>query len=151
MALSTNIGLRAQVMHGTAKKTSGSPGKEDLTYNKSGSTVSKKKSLEAKNSENGLLKLWRKAMKEVSSSPMYKDKFFKPKRGTVAHSKVFAECERLVHEKYGSTHTIRKVNVEGLTKIVIQPHHFTRLIHEDPGLGRTFSLHGHQFRLGNCI
>lgn len=120
MALSTNIGSRAQVMHGTAKKTSGGLGKEDLTYNKSGSIVSKKKSLEAKKSENGLLKLWRKAMKEVSSSPMYKDKFVKPKRGTVAHSKVFAEYERLVHEKYGSTHTIRKVNVEGLTKIVIQ-------------------------------
>ena len=119
MAPSSNIGSRAQVMHGTAKKTSGGLGKDDLAYNKSGSIVSKKKSQEAKKSENGLLKLWRKAMQEVSSSPMYKDKFVKPKRGTVAHAKVFAEYERLVHEKYGTTHTIKKVNVDGVTKIVI--------------------------------
>lgn len=120
MAPSTNIGSRAQVMHGTAKKTSGGLGKEDLAYNKSGSIVSKKKSQEAKKHENGLLKLWRKAMKEVSSSPMYKDQFVKPKRGSVVHAKVFAEYERLVHEKYGSTHTVQKRNVDGLTKIVIK-------------------------------
>jgi hypothetical protein len=119
MTLSANVGSRAQVMHGTAKKTSGGLEKQDLTYNKSGSIVSKKKSLEAKKSENGLLKLWRKAMKEVSSSPMYKDQFVKPKRGSVAHAKVFAEYERLVHEKYAETHTIRKVVIDGLTKIVI--------------------------------
>lgn len=119
MALSTNIGSRAQVMHGTAKKTSGGLEKGDLTYNKSGSIVSKKKSLEAKKSENGLLKLWRKAMQEVSSSPMYKDQFVKPKRGSVVHAKVFAEYERLVHEKYGDTHTIQKIVVDGLTKMVI--------------------------------
>ena len=120
MAPSTNVGSRAQVMHGTAKKTSGGLGKEDLAYNKSGSIVSKKKSLEAKKSENGLLKLWRQAMKEVSASPMYKDQFVKPKRGSVVHSKVFAEYERLVHEKYGATHKIRRVTVDGLTKIVIE-------------------------------
>lgn len=119
MAPSTNIGSRAQVMHGTAKKTSGGLEKGDLAYNKSGSIVSKKKSLEAKKSENGLLKLWRKAMKEVSSSPMYKDTFVKPKRGSVVHAKVFAEYERLVEEKYASTHIIRKVNLDGLIKIVI--------------------------------
>ena len=120
MAPLTNIGSRAQVMHGTAKKTSGGLGKEDLTYNKSGSIVSKKKSQRAKKDENGLLKLWRKAMKEVSASPMYKDKFVKPKRGSAVHEKVFAVYERLVHEKYGSTHTIQKKNVDGLTKIIIR-------------------------------
>lgn len=119
MALSTNIGSRAQVMHGTARKTSGGLGKDDLTYNKSGSIVSKKKSLEAKKSENGLLKLWRKAMKEVSSSPMYKDQFVKPKRGSVVHAKVFAEYERLVHEKYGETHNVKKRTIDGQVKMVI--------------------------------
>ncbi|CAM9214341.1 unnamed protein product [Ectocarpus sp. 4 AP-2014] len=34
MAPSTNIGSRAQVMHGTAKTSSGGLGKEDLAYNK---------------------------------------------------------------------------------------------------------------------
>ncbi|CAM9090785.1 unnamed protein product [Ectocarpus sp. 12 AP-2014] len=119
MAPASNIGSRAQVMHGTAKRTSGGLEKHDLAYNKSGSIVSKKKSLEAKKSENGLLKLWRKAMKEISSSPMYKDKFVKPKRGSTAHAKVFAEYERLVHEKYGATHSVRRVSIDGLTKIVI--------------------------------
>ena len=120
MTLSSNIGSRAQVMHGTARKTSGGLGKDDLTYNKSGSIVSKKKSLEAKKSENGLLKLWRKAMQEVSSSPMYKDQFVKPKRGSVVHTKVFAEYERLVHEKYGSTHRVKKMSVDGQTKMIIE-------------------------------
>jgi len=120
MALSTNIGSRAQVMHGTARKTSGGLKKDDLAYNKSGSIVSKKKSVEAKKSENGLLKLWRKAMKEVSSSPMYKDQFVKPKRGSVVHAKVFAEYERLVHEKYGSTHHVQKIKVDGQTKMIIE-------------------------------
>lgn len=119
MAPSTTVGSRAQVMHGTAKKTSGGLEKSDLAYNKSGSIVSKKKSLEAKKSENGLLKLWRRAMKEVSASPMYKDTFVKPKRGSVAHSKVFAVYERLVQEEYGDTHSIRKVTANGLTKLVI--------------------------------
>ncbi len=107
-------------MHGTAKKTSGGLGKDDLVRNKSGSIVSKKKSVEAKKSENGLLKLWRQAMQEVSSSPTYKDQFVKPKRGSVAHAKVFSVYERLVHEKYGSTHEVKKVNVDGLTKMVVE-------------------------------
>lgn len=37
------VGSRAEVMHGTAKKTSGGLTKGDLTYNKWGSIVSKKK------------------------------------------------------------------------------------------------------------
>ena len=73
MTTTMNIGSRAQVMHGTAKKTSGGLLKKDLAYNKSGSIVSKKKSLLAKKSENGLLKLWRKSVKEVSASKQYQD------------------------------------------------------------------------------
>jgi regulator of replication initiation timing len=38
------IGSRAEVMHGTAKKTSGRLTKSDLMYNKRGRIVSKKKS-----------------------------------------------------------------------------------------------------------
>ena len=38
------IGSRAQVMHGTAKKTSGGLQKKDLKYNKQGRIVSKRKS-----------------------------------------------------------------------------------------------------------
>jgi hypothetical protein len=41
-------GSRAEVMHGTAKKTSGGLMKKDLKYNKWGSIVSKKKSEQAK-------------------------------------------------------------------------------------------------------
>lgn len=41
-------GSRAEVMHGTAKKTSGGLVKSDLKYNKWGSIVSKKKSEQAK-------------------------------------------------------------------------------------------------------
>ena len=39
-----NIGSRAQVMHGTAKKTSGGLEKKDLKYNNQGRIVSKRKS-----------------------------------------------------------------------------------------------------------
>lgn len=114
-----NVGSRAQVMHGTAKKTSGGLAKKDLAYNKSGSIVSKKKSLAAKKSENGLLKLWRKAMQEVSASRQYKDKFVKAKRGSAFHKKVFSVYERLVRAKYGKTHVVSKKKVEGATKIVL--------------------------------
>jgi hypothetical protein len=41
-------GSRAEVMHGTAKRTSGGLMKKDLKYNKWGSIVSKKKSEQAK-------------------------------------------------------------------------------------------------------
>lgn len=42
------VGSRAQVMHGTAKRTSGGLTKKDLKYNKWGQIVSKKKSTLAK-------------------------------------------------------------------------------------------------------
>lgn len=44
-------GSRAEVMHGTAKRTSGGLEKKDLKYNKWGSIVSKKKSEQAKKSK----------------------------------------------------------------------------------------------------
>ena len=42
------IGTRAEVMHGTAYKTSGKLTKEQLVYSKSGRIVSKRKQLTAK-------------------------------------------------------------------------------------------------------
>ena len=113
------IGSRAQVMHKNALKTSGGLTKKDLIYNKSGAIVSKKKSALAKKSENGLLKLWREAMKEVMASKQYKDKFVVVKRGTTLHKKVFSVYERLVRTKYGKTHTISKKKINGATKIVL--------------------------------
>lgn len=41
-------GSRAQVMHGGAMKTTGGLTKDDLTYNKAGRIVSKKKSMTMK-------------------------------------------------------------------------------------------------------
>ena len=49
------IGTRAQVWHGTSKKTSGGLTKSDLMMNKSGRIVSKSKHFSAKK-ENRLLK-----------------------------------------------------------------------------------------------
>ena len=42
------VGSRAQVMHGTAQKTSGGLTKKDLKYNKWGRIVSRKKSANMK-------------------------------------------------------------------------------------------------------
>ena len=52
------VGSRAQVMHGTAKRTSGGLTKKALKYNKSGKIVSVRKSKTAKSI--GLLKKWEK-------------------------------------------------------------------------------------------
>ena len=46
------FGTRAQVMHGTAKKTTGGLTKSQLKYNKSGKIVSKKASEAAKKNKN---------------------------------------------------------------------------------------------------
>jgi hypothetical protein len=48
MPLKQTTGSRAQVMHGTAKKTSGGLTKSQLKYNKQGKIVSKKASALAK-------------------------------------------------------------------------------------------------------
>jgi hypothetical protein len=52
------VGSRAEVMHGTAKHTSGGLTKKDLKYNKYGRIVSVKKSSTAK--KNKTLKKWEK-------------------------------------------------------------------------------------------
>ena len=44
----SNTGSRAQVMHGTAEKTTGGLTKSDLKYNKWGRIVSRRKSSHAK-------------------------------------------------------------------------------------------------------
>lgn len=46
------VGSRAQVMHGTAKHTSGGLEKKDLKYNKQGRVVSKARSAASKKSHN---------------------------------------------------------------------------------------------------
>lgn len=46
------VGSRAQVMHGTAKHTSGGLEKSDLKYNKQGRIVSKARSAASKKSHN---------------------------------------------------------------------------------------------------
>ncbi len=56
------VGSRAEVMHGTAKHTSGGLTKGDLKYNKWGRIVSVKKSQKAKK-ENRLVKLGFKTQK----------------------------------------------------------------------------------------
>ena len=58
------VGSRAEVMHGTAYKTSGGLTKNDLKYNKTGSIVSKKKSSSAKR-DNRLVKAGYKTKKGV--------------------------------------------------------------------------------------
>ena len=58
------VGSRAQVMHGTADKTSGGLTKNDLKYNKNRKIVSKKASARAKR-ENRLAKAGYKTKKGV--------------------------------------------------------------------------------------
>ena len=68
-----NIGSRAEVMHGKAKKTSGGLTKKDLKYNKYGKIISKKMSQIAKNekrlekagyyTKKGVFGIFRKSMK----------------------------------------------------------------------------------------
>ena len=48
MVFEKTIGSRAEVMHGTAEKTSGGLKKSDLKYNTQGRIVSKKRSMQAK-------------------------------------------------------------------------------------------------------
>jgi hypothetical protein len=55
-------GSRAQVMHGTARMTSGGLKKSDLKYNKAGRIVSKRKSMKAKK-DNRLVKMGFKTRK----------------------------------------------------------------------------------------
>ena len=72
-------GSRAQVMHGTAKKTSGGKTKSELKYNARGEIVSRKKSEYAKRHESDQMKLWRKAVKETYKLKKYQNTFEKLK------------------------------------------------------------------------
>ena len=69
MPLKQTLGSRAQVMHGTAKKTSGGLTKSQLKYNKQGKIVSKKASALAKKN-NRLVKAGYKTQKGVFSGGM---------------------------------------------------------------------------------
>jgi hypothetical protein len=63
MAHQKTIGSRAEVMHGTAKKTSGGLRMGDLKYNKHGRIVSRRKSEAGKRSLKHLLNAGYKAVK----------------------------------------------------------------------------------------
>ena len=60
------VGSRAEVMHGTARRTSGGLRKQHLTYNKRGKIVSKRASARAKK-DNRLVKAGYKTKKGVFS------------------------------------------------------------------------------------
>ena len=83
------IGTRAQVMRGTALKTSGGLTKKDLKMNAAGAIVSKKQSSRAKRTESPLLKMWRDSVKEVYKDPKYRGRFIKIKRGTAFYKAVY--------------------------------------------------------------
>ena len=72
-------GSRAQVMNGTAKRTSGNLTKKDLKYNKQGRIVSKKQSARAKR-ENRLVKAGYVTTKGEFGSKFVGDKKRTPKR-----------------------------------------------------------------------
>jgi len=90
------IGSRASVIHGNATKTSGGLVKSDLKRNKSGSIVSKKKSLKAKKKESPLLKAWRSSVREVYKKPKYAGRFIPIKRGSQFYKDVKAEYAKRV-------------------------------------------------------
>ena len=76
------VGSRASVIHGNALKTSGGLTKSDLRRNKSGSIVSKKKSVGASKKESPLLVEWRKSVAEAYKLQKYAGKFIPLKKGT---------------------------------------------------------------------
>lgn len=76
MTATMTIGSRAQVMNGTAKKTSGGLVKKDLKYNKGGDIVSRKNSARAKRTESPALKAWRSSVKQAYKLPKYSKKTF---------------------------------------------------------------------------
>lgn len=80
-------GTRAQVMHGTARKTKGGLTKADLKYNKDGRIVSRVKSRSA-----GHLSAWNKAAK--AEGYMKKGQAFKPlpRAGTAAYARIQARA-----------------------------------------------------------
>jgi hypothetical protein len=101
-------GSRAQVMHGTAKKTSGGKTKSELKYNARGEIVSRKKSEYAKKHESDQMKLWRKAVKETYKLKKYQNTFEKLKIGSAFYKSVCRTYKGYLEEKFGKTHHIRK-------------------------------------------
>ncbi len=84
-------GSRAQVMHGTAKHTSGGLVKSDLKMNKAGAIVSKKQSSRAKRTESPLLAVWRDSVKAVYKKPKYAGKFVKIVKGGAFYNEIKKE------------------------------------------------------------
>lgn len=98
------VGSRAQVMHGTAKKTSGGLKKGDLKRNSGGDIVSVKKSDKAKRTENPTLKLWRSSVKKAYEMPKYKGKFVLIKKG----SPFYNDVKKIFMAKVGKKSTKKK-------------------------------------------
>jgi len=84
------VGSRASVMHGNALHTSGGLKKSDLKRNKSGSIVSKKKSVGASRKESPLLVAWRQSVKDTYKLSKYNGKFIPLKKGTTFYKDVKA-------------------------------------------------------------
>lgn len=82
------VGSRASVIHGNAMKTSGGLTKSDLTRNKSGSIVSKKKSVGAGKKESPLLVEWRNSVTDAYKLPKYAGQFIPLKKGTPFYNDV---------------------------------------------------------------
>lgn len=88
MKCAKTIGTRAQVMHGTAIKTSGGLTKGDLKLNPAGAIVSRRQSSRAKREESPLLKLWRDSVKAAYKMPKYTGKFILLRKGTPFYKEV---------------------------------------------------------------
>ena len=73
----TKVGSRAQVMHGTAEKTSGGLTKKDLKYNKRGAIVSRKKSRTMKRGS-----AWKKRFGDKIAKPFEPTKKTRKSRST---------------------------------------------------------------------
>ena len=88
MTATMTTGSRAQVMNGTAKKTSGGLVKKDLKHNKGGDIVSRKNSARAKRTESPALKAWRSSVKQAYKLPKYSGKFILLKKGSPFYKEV---------------------------------------------------------------
>lgn len=90
----STIGTRAQVMRGTADKTTGGLKKCDLKRNSAGAIVSKKQSARAKRCESPMLKLWRDSVKAMYADPRFCGGFVKIRKGTAFYREIKKEYER---------------------------------------------------------
>ncbi|CAM9154333.1 unnamed protein product, partial [Ectocarpus sp. 8 AP-2014] len=82
------VGSRAQVMHGTALRTSGGLTKKDLKLNDAGKIVSKRQSSVAKRTESPMMQKWRDAVKEVYKNPKYQGRFVPIRKGTAFYREI---------------------------------------------------------------